>query len=199
MKTLEPTRIGRPFAAVSELLPALLFLTLYLLPTLVSSGVMRAMRATALLQLFFTWAAMGAAALIFVRTDSNPRSTRLRLLTVAGGFGVLLVAGAFTGAVMPLPLVLMTAPILINLWYAAQEGQAALRIERTLGIAMLPCLVLAVLLTSVIKPLFDHTICTPELLTAGLLYLELAALRGWLRRRAGRRPPARVGRSLPRA
>lgn len=198
MNSLEPTRIGRPFAAISELLPAGVFLALYLMPTLVSSGVMRAMRATALLQLFFTWAAMGAAALIFIRKDSNPRSTRLRLMLVAGGFGVLLVAGAFTGAVMPLPLVLMTAPILINLWYAAQEGQSALRIERTLGIAMLPCLVLAVLLTSVIKPLFDHTIRTPELLTAGLLYLELATLRSWLSRRAARLPPTRARRPLPR-
>jgi len=173
-------------AGLGELLPAVVFLGVYLAPRLFSPGFVATMRATALVQLFLWWAAMGVATLLLTRANSDPAATRRRLL-VAGaiGLGLVLLAGA-SNFIALAPALAMTALIGWNLWDAAQDGRAALRIERTLGLAMLPCLVLAVLATQVIKPWFDHQYRAPELLTAGLLYAALALLRYWLTQRSQR-------------
>jgi hypothetical protein len=175
-------------AGLSELLPAATFLFVYLAPTLFSTRFLSAMRWTALVQIFLWWAAMGMATLLLTRADSDPAATRRRVL-VAGavGLGLVLLAGASQFVALA-PTLAMAVVIAWNLWDAANEGQAALRIERMLGLAMLPCLVLAILATQVIKPWFDHQYRSPELLTAGLLYAELALLRYGLGRRAGRVP-----------
>ncbi len=177
----------RPHATLlSETLPALLFLTVYLVPTMFGPAFLRAMRSTALLQLFLWWAATGVATLLLTRADADPTATRRRVL-VAGTFGLVLVLAAGASDFVALaPALAMAALIVWNLWDAAGEGRDALRIERTLGLAMLPCLVLAVLATQAIKPFFDHQYRSPELLTAGLLYAELAVLRSFLTRRAQR-------------
>lgn len=184
---------ARPRAAVlSETLPALLFLTVYLLPLLFGPAFLRSMRSTALLQIFLWWAATWLAALLLTRADADPAATRRRVL-VAGGVGIVFVLAAGVSDFVALaPALALVALIVWNLWDAAVEGRDALRIERTLGLAMLPCLALALLATQAIKPFFDHQYRAPELLTAGLLYAQLALLRGFLSRRA--RIPARPRR-----
>lgn len=176
---------ARPRAAVlSETLPALLFLTFYLLPLLFGPALLRSMRSTALMQLFLWWAATWLAAVLLTRADADPAATRRRVL-VAGAIGMVFVLAAGVSDFVALaPALAMAALIVWNLWDAAGEGRDALRIERTLGLAMLPCLAVALLATQVIKPFFDHQYRSPELLTAGLLYAELALLRGFLSRRA---------------
>jgi hypothetical protein len=112
---------------------------------------------------------------------------------IAGAIGLVFVLAAGAGQFIVLaPALAMAVLIAWNLWDAANAGQAALRIERTLGLAMLPCLVLAVLATQAIKPLFDHQYRSPELLTAGLLYAELALLRYLLVRRTQRPASSRL-------
>jgi hypothetical protein len=177
---------------LNEWVPALLFLTVYLAPMLFGPAFLRSMRSTALVQLFLWWAATGLAALLLTRADADPAATRRRVL-IAGGVGMVFVLAAGVSDFVALaPALAMAALIVWNLWDAAGEGRNALRIERALGLAMLPCLIVAVLATQVIKPLFDHQYRSPELLTAGLLYAELALLRGVLSRRA--RLPARPRR-----
>ena len=182
------THVAAPLRRVgpAEVLPAVVFLGVYLAPQMVSPGVMATMRATALVQLFLWWVATGIATLLLTRADSDPAATRRRVL-IAGAFGIglVLMAGG-SNVVVLAPALAMAALIAWNLWDAAGAGRVALRIERTLGLAMLPCLVLAVLATQAIKPWFDHQYRSPELLTAGLLYAALALLRYGLAGRAGR-------------
>lgn len=174
---------------LNEWVPAVLFLTLYLVPLLFGPAFLRNMRSTALLQIFLWWAATWLAALLLTRADADPAATRRRVLA-AGGIGMVFVLAAGVSDFVALaPALAMAALIVWNLWDAAGEGRAALRIERTLGLAMLPCLAVALVATQAIKPFFDHQYRAPELLTAGLLYAELALLRGVLSRRA--RSPAR--------
>lgn len=179
-------------AVLSETFPALLFLTLYLLPLLFGPAFLRNMRSTALMQIFLWWAATGLATLLLTRADAEPAATRRRVL-VAGAIGIVFVLAAGVSEFVALaPALAMMVLIVWNLWDAAGEGRDALRIERTLGLAMLPCLAVALLATQVIKPFFDHQYRSPELLTAALLYAQLALLRGFLSRRAPN--PARTRR-----
>lgn len=174
---------------LNEWVPAALFLTVYLAPMLFGPAFLRNMRSTALVQIFLWWAATGLAALLLTRADADPAATRWRVM-IAGAVGIVLVLSAGVSDFVALaPALAMAALIVWNLWDAAVEGRVALRIERTLGLAMLPCLAVALLATQAIKPLFDHQYRSPELLTAGLLYAELALLRGFLSRRT--RIPAR--------
>jgi hypothetical protein len=174
---------------LNEWAPALLFLTVYLAPMLFGPEFLRSMRSTALMQIFLWWAATGLAALLLTRADADPAATRRRVM-IAGGIGIVLVLAAGVSDFVALaPALAMVALIVWNLWDAAVEGRDALRIERTLGLSMLPCLAVALLATQAIKPFFDHHYRSPELLTAGLLYAQLALLRGVLSRRA--RTPVR--------
>lgn len=173
--------------AVPEWVAALMFLAVYLQPSLFGARFTAAMRSSALLQLLVWWAATWLATLLLTSADHDPAATRRRVLVAAAITLALVLAAGLSAAVALAPSLAMAALICGNLWNAAGAGRAALRTERTLGLAMLPCLVIAFLLTQAIKPYFDHTLRSPELLTAGLLFAQLALLRMMLTR------PARAG------
>jgi len=171
---------------MTDTVPALLFLVVYLFPALFTPSFVHSMRGTALLHLFFYWAAMGFAATQLVRADLDPTATRRRVL-IAGGClaGLALLMGSTTVVALA-PVLALLVIIVWNLWDAAGAGSGALRVERALGYAMIPCLVVAVLATGLVKPYFDHRVRSPELLTAGLLLAQLAVVRAVLVRRLRR-------------
>ena len=186
MSARPATRPAAISFGMTDTVPAMLFLGVYLFPTLFSPSFVSSMRGTALLHLLFYWAAIGFAATQLVRSDLDPAATRRRVL-IAGGClaGLALLMGS-TMVVALAPVLLLLVLIVWNLWDAAGAGSDALRVERALGYAMIPCLIVAVVATSLIKPYFDHQVRSPELLTAGLLLAQLAAVRAMLVRRLRR-------------
>ena len=183
-------RLATPSPAIpfgmTDTVPAMLFLGVYLFPSLFSPSFVSSMRGTALLHLFFYWAAMGFAATQLVRADLDPAATRRRVLVAGGCLAGLALLMGTTMVVALAPVLMLLVIIVWNLWEAAGAGSEALRVERALGYAMIPCLVVAVVATSLIKPYFDHQVRSPELLTAGLLLAQLAGVRAALARRLRR-------------
>lgn len=169
--------------ALTDTLPAAAFLGVYLFPWIFSPQFVASLRGTALLHLFFYWSAMGVAAALLVRADLDPAATRRRVLAAAVVLGLLALIAGSALVVAMLPLVVLLALVVMNLWDAAGAGRDALRIERAMAWAMVPCLVVAVILSAFIKPHFDHQVRSPELLTAGLLFTLLAFVRTVFTRR----------------
>lgn len=169
---------------LTDFIPAALFLGAYLFPEPFSQGFMRALRGTALLHLLLYWGATWLAATVLVRADGDPAATRRRIIAALVVALLMVLSAGLASAIALLPALALLLTLVVNLWDAAAAGRAALRVERYLGFAVLPCVVVATLASSAIKPWFDHTNRWPELLTAGLVFALLGLVRIVLERRA---------------